>query len=83
MEGSRPLHITLEELRSTWSPGGWRASLGGPSSLREEKEEEELPPSLSEPLSSVATTSVSWRQRSAVLRELRLSQTMKDTGSRL
>ena len=77
MEGSRPLPIRLE-LLSTSSWAGW---LG--SSLREEKEEEELPPSLSEPLSSVATISVSWRQRSAVLRELRLSHTMKDTGSRL
>ena len=76
MEGSRPLPIRLE-LLSTSSWAGW---LG--SSLREEKEEEELPPSLSEPLSSVATISVSWRHRSAVLRELRLSQTVKDTGSR-
>ena len=80
MAGSSPL--LRPAARSTSSCGGWLGSLVAPSSLREEKEEEELPPSLSEPLSSVATISVSWRQRSAVLRELRLSQTMKDTGSR-
>ena len=49
--------------------------------LRLEKEELELPPSLSLPLSSVARTSVSARQRSAVFSEERLSHTMKETGS--
>ena len=51
--------------------------------LRLEKEELELPPSLSLPLSSVARTSVSARQRSAVFSEERLSHTMKETGSRV
>ena len=82
MSGLRPLDIRLAA-RSTWSWLRSRSVLGAPISLTEEKEEEELPPSESEPLSSVATISASWRLLSAVLRELRLSHTMKDTGSRL
>ena len=96
MSGLRPLFIKAVIGFDDSNEGSWEVdsasnlasvsqplSLDIPSSLREENEEEELPPSLSLPLSSVARVSFSARHFRAVLSELRLSQTMKDTGSRL